>query len=667
MIQLAKPLEIKTRNLISAEAFRRAFSRIHDLFVRRKEGYGLSKNDFSDNYRIKLDSLENYRLPPATKKTLGGIIAGNGLDVDINGKLSVLFPDLSRYVTFMDLKKDNSQLDLRFKKIEQAAEQKDEDNTVFKSTALNRIGQCENRLTETNKAVKENLKRFDNYVTLTDHDTDISDVRERLEGKADASVLNDFLKRKVKKSDLDGNLINMLDTITTEQARAAEDRENLRSVKTDIASLNNLRQLVQSNSQDINYLSQEMHNYVTEDALRGFVVAEPGKGLSERSFTNEDWERLQSFHNYTLPIANQLNIGGVKAGDNVNISDDGTISVTVPTVKDFISKDDSKKVTDALDIRLTECENITAQQNNTLNTMSSSLSTTQNKVSSLESAAKSQAAAIDTLATKEDVLNKISSLDKSKVSVADFERHVAAKIGADKLNADINSKLDSTVTMTVDIGYLQKAVKSAETEMTRCFDRIKKLNSLITAIRTDIPDSKTYVRVLPGKSLSTNDFTDVLKNKLNNALTDNDIGVRVAGLNADNKLDKKYLPDSQRNVVYVDDILLEADGSKDVLYFNLADKKIYYYDGVNFQKTHDGLYNDDGVDLRTEMADLYVKKSEASDTDEKINALQSRIVELEIKLGMREAPEPEQPVEEPAEENPEQPSETPAQDEPETP
>ena len=651
MIQLAKPLEIKTRNLISAEAFRRAFSRIHDLFVRRKEGYGLSKNDFSDNYRIKLDSLENYRLPPATKKTLGGIIAGNGLDVDINGKLSVLFPDLSRYVTFMDLKKDSNQLDLRFKKIEQAAEQKDEDNTVFKNTALNRIGQCENRLTETNKAVKENLKRFDNYVTLTDHDTDISDVRERLEGKADVSVLNDFLKRKVKKSDLDGNLINMLDTITTEQARAAEDRENLRSVKTDIASLNNLRQLVQSNSQDINYLSQGMHNYVTEDALSSYVLSEPGKGLSERSFTNEDWERLQSLHNYTLPIANQINIGGVKAGDNVNISDDGTISVSVPTVKDFISKDDGKKVTDALDIRLTDCENKTAQQNNTLNTVSSSLSTTQNKVSSLESTVKSQAAAIDTLATKDDVSKKISSLDKNKVNVADFERHVAAKIGADKLSADINSKLDNTVTMSVDIGYLQKAVKSAETEMTRCFDRIKKLNSLITAIRTDIPDSKTYVRVLPGKSLSTNDFTDVLKNKLNNALTDSDIGVRVAGLNTDNKLDKKYLPDSQRNVVYVDDILLETNGSKDVLYFNLADKKIYYYDGANFQKTHDGLYNDDGVDLRTEMADLYVKKSEASETDEKVNALESRIVELEIKLGMREAPEPEQP----------------AQDEPETP
>ena len=592
-------------HLISADAFREAFSRIYDLFVRRKEGYDLSKNDFSDEYRKKLDVLENYMLPPATDKVLGGVIAGSGLSVDDRGRVSV---DFSKYVTFSDIKKDNRATELRFTKIENAAKQKQREDLLFKNTTMAKIGSCDSKLDEVKKNTEENSKRFDNYVTRAEHDADRAGLQDELANKVDIETLDKTLKRKVTKSDLDGNLNNLLDVIRTEQNKAAIDRDNLRQVKSDITSLNNLRQLVKANSQDISYISQDMQKFITADALKGYVAAEPGMGLSERNFTNADWDKLHGLYNYTLPPASKASIGGVKAGDNVDIADDGTISINVPTVKEFIKKEDSQKITDALNIRLTDCENKTTKLNDTLNTMSSSLSAAKDKVGTLESKTQEHALLLPTLATKTELTNKFDTLNKNKVSVEEFERHVATKLSADKLDVDINNKLDSTLTMSVDITSLQAAMKNAEADVVRCFDRIKRLNSLITAIRNDIPDSNTYVRVRPNKGLSTNDFTNAQKNRLASALTADDIGVRVVGVGADNKIDSKYLPEDNKDIQYVDNINVEFTGETDVLYFNRADKKLYYYDGANFQKVRDNFYNDQGVDIRTEMEDLYLKK-----------------------------------------------------------
>lgn len=625
-----KPLvkEIQTKDLVSVKAFRKAFSRICDLFVRRKEGYALSKNDFTDSYRTKLDELQNYTLPPATKKELGGILVGDGLDIDAKGRLSVLFPDLSPYVTFKDLKKDNAATELRFTKIENANKQKQSEDTVFQKTAMGKIGICESKIAETDKVARENAKRFDNYVTLAEHDTAVSELQDKLTEKADVTALNEVLKKKITKSDLDGGLINLLNTIEKEQDNAAEDRENLRSMKSDISSLNSLRQLVDANSKDINYLTQDIRNFITADALKDFVVSEPGKGLSERSFTNEDWNRLQSLHNYTLPPANKINLGGVKAGDNVEIAEDGTLNVRVPTVKDFITKEASEKITGDLDSRLTECEGNVSAHTNTLNTMSLAVSASKDKISSLEDTAREHATTLMTLATKTELNDSINAIDKAKVDAETFKRHTETKIGADNLNEDLNIKLNKTVTMAVDIEHLQTAMQNAEADVVRCFDRIKRLNNIVSAIRNDIPNATTYVRALPGKALSSNDFTDALKDKLSSALVANDINVKVVGLNENNKIDKKYLPDSASNVLYVEDITKQAEGSQEVLYFNKADKKIYYYDGMNFQKTHDGFYNDKGIDLRTEMADLYAKKSELKKMEETIHQMQEQIEKL---------------------------------------
>lgn len=49
----------------------------------------LSTNDFTNTYKTKLDSLNNYSLPKASSNVLGGIKIGNGLSIDGNGVVSV--------------------------------------------------------------------------------------------------------------------------------------------------------------------------------------------------------------------------------------------------------------------------------------------------------------------------------------------------------------------------------------------------------------------------------------------------------------------------------------------------------------------------------------------------------------------------------------------------
>ena len=53
-----------------------------------------------------------------------------------------------------------------------------------------------------------------------------------------------------------------------------------------------------------------------------------GKGLSTNDYTEEEKAKLAGLNNYTLPIATSNTLGGVKAGENVNIGADGTLSVT---------------------------------------------------------------------------------------------------------------------------------------------------------------------------------------------------------------------------------------------------------------------------------------------------------------------------------------------------
>ena len=58
------------------------WSKLKGLFVQKENGKGLSSNDFTNEQKNKLDSLQNYTLPTASADTLGGVKAGAGLAIN---------------------------------------------------------------------------------------------------------------------------------------------------------------------------------------------------------------------------------------------------------------------------------------------------------------------------------------------------------------------------------------------------------------------------------------------------------------------------------------------------------------------------------------------------------------------------------------------------------
>ena len=70
------------------------WKKIQSLFVKKENGKVLSDNNYTDNEKNKLDTVEyganNYSLPTASIDTLGGIRLGDGLTVDARGVVSTV-------------------------------------------------------------------------------------------------------------------------------------------------------------------------------------------------------------------------------------------------------------------------------------------------------------------------------------------------------------------------------------------------------------------------------------------------------------------------------------------------------------------------------------------------------------------------------------------------
>lgn len=84
------------------------------------------------------------------------------------------------------------------------------------------------------------------------------------------------------------------------------------------------------------YLDGDGLLYFWEKLKAYFVKQETGKGLSTNDFTTDEKTKLANLANYTLPIASTTILGGIKIGDNLTITSDGTISAvqgayTLPT------------------------------------------------------------------------------------------------------------------------------------------------------------------------------------------------------------------------------------------------------------------------------------------------------------------------------------------------
>ena len=68
--------------------------------------------------------------------------------------------------------------------------------------------------------------------------------------------------------------------------------------------------------------------YFADKIKANFVKKDGNKQLSDENYTLQEKQKLQGLSDYTLPIADENTLGGVKIGEGINKAPDGTISVT---------------------------------------------------------------------------------------------------------------------------------------------------------------------------------------------------------------------------------------------------------------------------------------------------------------------------------------------------
>ena len=198
--------------------------------VDKVEGKQLSTNDYTNDEKKKLAGLNNYTLPVATDKVLGGVKVGAGINKTDDGIISV---DLSTY-----------------------------DKIADRESAV--------------KAVSDRVTTVEKYFT---------------EGKANTSV---------NAEQLGGTAANKFQTTEVADGKYADKK-------------------------------------ATETALNTKVDKVEGKQLSTNDYTNDEKKKLAGLNNYTLPVATDKVLGGVKVGAGINKTDDGIISVPLT---DYVAKAD---------------------------------------------------------------------------------------------------------------------------------------------------------------------------------------------------------------------------------------------------------------------------------------------------------------------------------------
>lgn len=79
------------KKYLDAVGVKHLWDKAADLYQKQEAGKGLSSNDYTTAEKEKLAELENYELPPASQESLGGIIIGDGLSVDAEGKVHTVY------------------------------------------------------------------------------------------------------------------------------------------------------------------------------------------------------------------------------------------------------------------------------------------------------------------------------------------------------------------------------------------------------------------------------------------------------------------------------------------------------------------------------------------------------------------------------------------------
>lgn len=83
-----------------------------------------------------------------------------------------------------------------------------------------------------------------------------------------------------------------------------------------------------SKLENLDYKNSGHIGFASSNDLEKKVDKIDGKGLSTNDYTNDEKNKLAELENYTLPIASNAKLGGIKIGENLTITEDGILSAT---------------------------------------------------------------------------------------------------------------------------------------------------------------------------------------------------------------------------------------------------------------------------------------------------------------------------------------------------
>ena len=83
-----------------------------------------------------------------------------------------------------------------------------------------------------------------------------------------------------------------------------------------------------SKLENLDYKNSGHIGFASSNDLEKKVDKIEGKGLSTNDYTNDEKNKLAELENYTLPIASNTKLGGIKIGENLTITEDGILSAT---------------------------------------------------------------------------------------------------------------------------------------------------------------------------------------------------------------------------------------------------------------------------------------------------------------------------------------------------
>lgn len=382
------------------------------------------------------------------------------------------------------------------------------------------------------------------------------------------------------------------------------------------------------------------------------------------AYSAEEKEKLASLENYNLPIASATTLGGVKIGKNITISEDGTISaLDAPSTDGFLTEDAANEKfltkTDAAttyiplaggtvtgSIKFGSEDNY-IDANTYTGTAAKAIADKNGKDISATYATKTELSGkLDTTGgtvTGDIHVNgtsNFSTIAATSVNVSESITTPEAILGI-ITGKDTNSGKFATYSTdhwTVD----QSAVMSADPNTNMGIATKQYVdNSVASSVNNKVDKEE-------GKGLSTNDFTNEYKSKVDNAIQNIEKGTAngVATLDQNGKLNSAQLPDGWDDIVSVA-TLPSSEQKNDVLYYVTTggDSSVdtislgtaghmYRYVGsagsgtwvdISSANTADKAVHDDAGNV---ISSYYLSKNEASSTYETIESANQKHDEL---------------------------------------